>query len=50
MMKTHQTGKRVSISRDKHRLAKLPGFRVSRTGKVYYENRKNRSDMPKSRL
>jgi len=39
-----QTGKRVSVARDRRRFARLPGKRVSRTGKIYWETRKNRSD------
>ena len=31
---------------DETRKAKLPGRRVSASGKVYYERRRNRSDMP----
>lgn len=30
---------------DKKRSALLPGFRLSRTGKIYYEDRSNRSDL-----
>ena len=40
----HQTGKRVSPVRDRGRHAALPGKRISRTGHVYWETRKNRSD------
>lgn len=40
----NQTGKVISIPRDLGRGAKLPGKRVSRTGKVYWETRFNRSD------
>lgn len=39
--------KRVShwnITKDKDREAKKPGWRISRRGKIYYENRTNRSD------
>lgn len=39
-----QTGSRKSLPRDKARSARLPGKRVSATGKVYWETRKNRSD------
>lgn len=39
-----QTGFRESIPRDRGRLAGLPGKRVSKTGKIYWETRKNRSD------
>jgi len=40
-----QTGK-TDITKDKGRTAKLPGKRISKTGKVYWETRKNRSDAP----
>jgi len=33
-----------NIPRDVARLAKPPGKRISRSGKVYYEYRRNRSD------
>lgn len=36
---------RSDVVRDGMRRAMLPGKRLSRTGKVYYERRKNRSDM-----
>jgi len=39
-----QTGKHIHIKRDAGRPAKLPGKRISKTGKVYWETRKNRSD------
>lgn len=35
---------RYSVKRDKPRRAKKPGRRVSKSGKTYYENRRNRSD------
>jgi len=35
---------------DATKKAKKPGFRISRTGKLYYETRSNRSDMTKSGL
>ena len=41
-----QTGTRKSLARDRGRIAKLPGKRISKTGKVYWETRKNRSDAP----
>lgn len=41
-----QTGKAPDLLRDAARFAKLPGKRVSRTGKIYWESRKNRSDAP----
>lgn len=37
-----------NTKRDKRRRAKPPGKRVSQTGNVYYERRKNRSDKPGS--
>ena len=40
---TRQTGSSSSV-RDRARKALAPGRRVSRTGRVYYERRKNRSD------
>ena len=40
----HQTGKIKDIKEDKKRKAKLPGKRKSKSGKIYYEYRKNRSD------
>lgn len=39
-----QTGKRVSVPRDKGRTASLPGKRMSASGKIYWETRKNRTD------
>jgi len=39
-----QTGKKPNLKVDKTRTAKLPGKRISKTGKVYWETRKNRSD------
>jgi hypothetical protein len=36
--------------RDKSRDALLPGKRISRTGKIYYEGRKNRSDLKGSNI
>ena len=38
-----QTGKSNRKS-DQKRLALIPGLRVSKTGRVYYERRRNRSD------
>jgi hypothetical protein len=40
----HQIGK-TNIKRDKVRKALPPGKRVSKTGKIYYESRKNRTDI-----
>jgi len=42
---TRQTGSSSSV-RDRARKALAPGRRVSKTGSVYYERRKNRSDKP----
>jgi hypothetical protein len=33
-------------TRDSGRQSLPPGKRISRTGKIYFESRKNRSDMP----
>ena len=41
-----QRGEIKSFKRDSGRIAQLPGKRVSRTGKVYWETRVNRSDAP----
>ena len=43
---SHQTGKSKDKARDKARKALPPGKRISKTGNVYYEYRRNRSDMP----
>lgn len=40
----HQTGIRISESLDLKRKALPPGYRLSESGKVYFENRRNRSD------
>jgi len=45
-----QTGTRVSVKRDAGRGAKLPGKRISKTGKTYWETRKNRSDAPLKKI
>jgi len=47
--KDYQTGK-SDKSRDKKREALLPGKRISKTGKTYYEYRKSRSDKKGSKL
>lgn len=39
-----QTGTSIK-SRDKKRKALAPGKRISRTGKIYWESRKNRTDV-----
>lgn len=41
---TPQIG-RTNLIRDKKRSALPPGKRISKTGKVYWETRKNRSDL-----
>ncbi len=45
-----QKGKIASVPRDAGRKARLPGKRVSKTGNVYWETRKNRSDGLRSNL
>ena len=42
----YQTGKRESLKADRKRKALPPGKRISRTGKIYWETRRNRSDLP----
>ena len=44
-----QVGKSNAL-RDKKRKAQLPGKRISKTGKVYWETRKNRSDSALSNI
>lgn len=41
-----QTGRVKDLKRDMTRKAQLPGKRVSKSGKTYWETRKNRSDAP----
>ena len=45
--KSHQTGKSVK-SIDEKRKALAPGKRVSKSGKIFYEYRKNRTDLKDS--
>jgi hypothetical protein len=40
-----QTGERASLKLDRKRKALPPGKRISRTGRVYWETRRNRSDL-----
>lgn len=47
--KNHQTGKSDKII-DERRNALLPGKRMSKAGKIYYEYRKNRSDLKNSKV
>ena len=42
-----QTGERKSIAKDRARKALPPGLRISETGNIYFENRRNRSDLKK---
>jgi len=44
-----QVGK-TDVSIDKKRNALMPGKRISKTGKVYWETRKNRSDARDSNI
>jgi len=41
----NQTGT-THLVPDRSRTAQLPGKRISKTGKIYWETRKNRSDAP----
>lgn len=45
-VQSYQTGKTKNILMDRKRKALPPGWRISKSGKRYYESRKNRSDMP----
>ena len=45
-----QSTKPVDLKRDSGRMAKLPGARISKTGKKYWETRGNRSDSPRKRI
>jgi len=44
-----QTGKQPNLIVDKSRKAMQPGKRISRTGNIYFESRKNRSDVNPSK-
>ena len=44
-----QSGKVGDVVRDKGRLALPPGKRISKTGKIYWESRRSRSDALNSR-
>lgn len=44
-----QVGK-TTLSRDKKRKALAPGKRISKTGKIYWETRTNRSDKVGSKV
>ncbi len=41
---------RKSVMLDASRMARPPGKRISKSGKVYWETRQNRSDMKKTNL
>lgn len=45
-----QTGKTRDFVRDASRKALLPGKRISKSGNVYWESRRNRSDAFRSNL
>ena len=45
-----QSGKTPNLKIDRSKYARLPGKRYSRSGKVYWETRKNRSDAPFKRI
>lgn len=49
-IRIERTGTRKSIVRDRGRYASEPGKRISRFGKMYWETRKNRSDLSNSRF
>lgn len=45
-----QSGSRKSVKADRVRKAMRPGHRISKSGNLYFENRKNRSDKKGSKL
>ena len=45
-----QTGTRKSLKADRARSAMRSGYRVSKTGRKYFETRKNRSDSKGTRI
>jgi len=45
-----QSGEWIDKVRDGGRKAMLPGKRISKTGKVYWETRKNRTDAPMRKI
>jgi hypothetical protein len=45
-----RSGKIYDLSRDYSRKALPPGWRKSKFGGIYYENRRNRSDIPGSKI
>jgi hypothetical protein len=45
-----QSGTRYSVPRDISRVARPAGKRMSANRKVYWETRKNRTDVPGTRL
>ena len=48
-LSTHQTG--ITTKKiDEYRKALPPGKRISRYGKIYYEYRKSRSDLPGEKI
>lgn len=50
MKKYRQIGTRKSIKKDRQKTARAPGKRISKHGQVYYERRRNRSDIPCKRI
>lgn len=42
---TYDKKTRTNLNKDMGRLSHPPGKRISRSGKVYYERRQNRSDL-----
>ena len=45
-----QVGTSQSLIRDQGRKALTPGKRISKSGKVYWETRQNRSDRPNKKI
>lgn len=47
----HQTGSKSNLIVDREKTALKPGKRLSKTGHIYWETRKNRSDVfPKKKI
>jgi len=47
---SYQTGQRKSIKKDRQLPAKLSGKRRSESGNIYWETRKNRTDLKGKRI
>ena len=50
LRRTNKQSGKTTVAVDKGRKAMYPGLRRSKTGKIYWETRKNRSDMKGSKV